>query len=79
MSIATAGHDEARHPAAFADDEAAIRRKRGPTFADAPFFRATRRWEKTVEAFLKAVEHRPVGRDLRRNSGDGVGARIGVK
>src|SRR5437016_14648261 len=65
VRVATAGHDEALHTATLANDKPAVRCERWPSFADKILVRAFGSGNKSREAFLKTVEHLPIGLDRR--------------
>ena len=79
MRVAPAGHDEALHTTTLADDKPAVRRERRPAFADKILVRAFCSGNKSREAFLKTVEHLPIGLDRRRFAAQRKTARVQVQ
>src|SRR6266478_2411741 len=63
MGVAPAGHNEALHTSAFANDKPAIWRKCRPAFTNEFLFRGIRRGKKPGKARCEIVENRPVRLD----------------
>src|SRR5882724_5753232 len=79
VSIAATGHDETFCPAAFADNESAIRREGWPAFGDGFHFGGPGGREKRFEFFGEIMEDRQVWSDCWRCLGKFVGTRIGME
>src|SRR5947208_1094886 len=63
MRVAAARHHETLYVRAFADDELAIRRKRGPAFANEIFRNPFRGGKQPSETLFKTVQHSPIRLD----------------
>src|SRR5258706_5492472 len=78
MGVAAAGHHETFQARTFADDKAAVWRKRWPAFANASFVSAASFWKKACELFFERIQNEPIRLDWRWFGTRFVGARIGL-